>query len=133
MIVIIGSRKFSREIKNLCNYLNKNGLKCECPPFFDFESSEEIINEWACNGLVYDHLFKINRAQLGILYNPEGYIGINTAMEVGYLVQRNITLISLFNSKEYCINLFVNEVINSDEEQVILEKVNEYFKYYENR
>ena len=123
MIVIIGSRKFSQEIKNLSDYINKNGISCECPPFFEFESNDNLISKWACNGLVYDHLFKINQAQLCLLYNPNGYVGINTAMEVGYIIQQNKKLVSIFDSAEYCINLFVNEVINSDEEHVIFEKL----------
>lgn len=133
MIVIIGSRKFSQEIKSLSNFLNNNGFRCECPPFFDFESNEDTIGEWACNGLVYDHLFKINRADLCILYNPNGYVGINTALEVGYIIQRNKTLISLFVSNEYCIDLFVQDVVNSSEEELILQKVNYYLDRYERR
>lgn len=126
MIVIIGSRRFSQEIKNLCNYINKNGIKCECPPFFDFESNDNLISKWACNGLVYDHLFKINQAELCLLYNPKGYVGINTAMEVGYIIQQNKKFISLFDSNEYCINLFVNDVINSNEKQIIFEKLTNF-------
>ncbi len=126
MIIIIGSRKFSREIKNLCKYINNKGIPCECPPFYDFDSRDGFLSEWAGKGLVYDHLFKINRARLCILYNPNGYIGINTAMEVGYIIQQNKKIISLFDSNEYCINLFIFEVINSEKEQVIFNTLKKY-------
>ncbi len=126
MIIIIGSRRFSNEIKELNKYLNLKGYNCNCPPYHNFETINDKVNQWACNGLVYDHLFKINQARLCILYNPNGYVGINTALEIGYIIRSNKSLISLFSSEEYCINLFVQGVVNSSSHENILEMIKKH-------
>jgi len=113
MIVIVGSRRFDKEIKEVTNFLVKNGVNIISAPYPDIEYDNSLISQWADKGLVYDHLFKLEGATSCLIYNPDGYVGVNTIFELGYFVKMNKPIYACFLTKETCIDTFINDVYNT--------------------
>lgn len=123
MIVIVGSRKFSNEILELTLFLQKKGIDIVSAPYPDIEYNSTLISKWADKGLVYDHLYKLQKATSCFIYNPNGYVGVNTVFEIGYFLQSNKPIYACYETNETCIDMFVSEFINSNDKNKIFKKL----------
>lgn len=94
-------RKFWDEICKYALEFEKLGVKIISPEISEVEdSNKEFIylkNDKAktIEGIEKKHLFCIARSDFLFVVNPKGYIGISTALEIGYALSRGILVYTL--------------------------------------
>ena len=100
--VISGSfRKFYREIRTLITTFEAQDIAVLSPPDSDIIDlgAEFVIFETDTSQDVHtlecQHLAAIARANFVYLYNPNGYVGTNSALELGYAVASGTPVIAL--------------------------------------
>jgi hypothetical protein len=54
----------------------------------------------------------IDESSFVYLYNPEGYVGVSTAFELGYAVSKNIPVYSYMNPSDPMVMEFINKVMH---------------------
>jgi len=120
MIVIVGSRKFHKEIKELVKFLREHKIDIEAAPYPEITYDDSLISQWADKGLVYDHLHKLDRADFCFIYNPNGYVGVNSIFEIGYFINKKKPIFACYKTKETCIDLFIEQIFDTlDKEQIL--------------
>jgi len=93
-ILISGSMRFKEEMIILANKLRKEGYKKVIEPLSkEYKQGSEIIDK-ACNHIIYEKL--IEDADLLLVYNKNGYVGISSAMEIQKALDCNVPVRFLF-------------------------------------
>lgn len=72
--------------------------------------------------MVYEHFDRIRKADVCFIFNKDGYIGINTTLELGFAHGRNMIIYALEPEKpveqggEICRDILFTEIVESPEE-----------------
>lgn len=97
-IVISGSMRFKHEMIVLSNKLKIAGYKKIIEPSSkEFNESEGVIGK-AVNHKIFGRLIK--SADLLLIYNKNGYVGLSTAMEIQMAIDCNVPVRFLFEPEE---------------------------------
>ncbi len=93
-IIISGSMRFKQEMTSLSNKLKNDGYKKVVEPSEDeYNKSVEEI-EKAKNHMIFESL--IECADLLLVYDKNGYVGLSTAMEIQKALDCNVPVRFLF-------------------------------------
>ncbi len=99
-VVICGSRRFKKEIREFAAQLKQSGVLVFEPILF-VEFSEEDKNhsqemKYLCRcGVTLHHFAQIRKADVCFIYNKGGYIGVSTTLEMGFTVACNMPIYAL--------------------------------------
>lgn len=103
-VVLCGSRRFKKEIRQIENYLKSKGVVVYSPHLHEgkdeWNNLSQGYKELVSAGLTYDHFQKIKMADVVYVFNKNGYIGVSTTMEIGYAAALGKTIYAKENDGE---------------------------------
>lgn len=103
-VVICGSRRFKKEIRELATQLRKAGIAVYEPLLKEFNFQELDIDEEAkriaIGGVTLEHFQKIRKADVIFVYNKGSYMGISTTLEIGAAAILGKPIYALEDDKE---------------------------------
>ncbi len=116
-ILISGSMKFKAEMLDLSNQLKDFGIENIIEPSNSIYFQEINLIEKAKNHEIFGNLIKT--ADLLIIYNKDGYVGLSTAMEIQKAIDSNVPVVFLFEPeaiefKALCLHLDFNVRIENN-------------------
>lgn len=137
-IVICGSQRYKDEIGQLVTALKELGAPIVFEPNFEDQSSDFVKQEEkdrlrskkyrdTVPAMVHAHFERIRKADMCYIYNEDGYLGINTTLELGYAHGKGMIIYSLEPEQPYteggeiCRDILFSEILKTPEE--IVEKL----------
>lgn len=134
-IVICGSQRYKNEIKALANRLCELGAPVVFEP--DFERQRIKLTKMKESArlrsrsyrervpaMVHQHFDRIRKADVCFVYNKNGYLGVNTTLEIGFAHGKNMVIYALEPEKnikfggEICRDILFTEIIDTPEELI---------------
>ncbi|HCC67844.1 TPA: hypothetical protein DEP90_01355 [Patescibacteria group bacterium] len=109
-VVISGSRKFKKEMREFAKKLKEKGVVVYEPNLHsggkEWKALSESYKRFVLLGLTHDHFYKIKKADVVFVYNKGGYIGNSTTLEMGYSVACDKPIYALEeDTEEGCRNI----------------------------
>lgn len=134
-VVICGSQRYKDEIKNFAEKLRKLGVPIVFEPNFERQRKKMLLAKESerlrvksyrdkVPAMVHEHFDRIRKADVCYVYNKEGYLGINTTLELGFAHGKNMVIYALEPEKpvehggEICRDILFTEIIDKPEELV---------------
>ena len=134
-VVICGSQRYKEEIKAFANELRKRGVPIVFEPNFErrpkrFLNAKESVRLESASyrkqipALVHEHFDRIRKADICYVYNKQGYIGVNTTLELGFAHGKNMIIYALEPEKEIkfggeiCRDILFTEIVITPDELV---------------
>lgn len=120
-VVICGSRRFKKEIREFESKLVKAGVVVFSPHLtsFDWSKFPKKASELMALGLTHDHFYKIKMADVVFVYNKDGYSGVSTTLEIGYAVALGKPIYALSDKdEELCRLTLFREIVKTPKELV---------------
>ncbi len=121
-VVICGSRRFKKEIKEFASELKHFGVPVYEPILFDSNEdtsisvSEETKYLRRC-GVTLHHFAQIRKADVCFIYNKGGYIGVSTTLEMGFAAARDKPIYALEeDTADPPRGVLIDEIIPTAEE-----------------
>lgn len=114
-IVICGSRRYKKEIRELTDFLTKNGVVV-FPPILNENTKinelEDDLKRYAFLGLTWHHFEFIRKAEVAFFYNKDGYLGNSSSMELGAAAVLGKPIFALeANDEEQCRKVLFDEIV----------------------
>lgn len=86
-VVICGSRRFEKEIRKFAKDLRRLGV-VTYEPFLnkntEINTLPSDLKKFAFLGLTLHHFSFIKKADIVLIYNKDGYMGVSSTLELGY-------------------------------------------------
>lgn len=134
-VVICGSQRYREEIKNFAKRLRKLGVPVVFEPNFNRQRKTMLAKAEKDRlasksyrdrvpAMVHEHFDRIRKADVCYIYNKDGYLGINTTLELGFAHGKNMVIYALEPEKsvgaggEICRDILFTEIIDMPEELV---------------
>jgi len=134
-VVICGSQRYKEEIQKFAQRLRKLNVPVVFEPNFTKQrkkmlkkkESERLLSESyraRVPAMVHEHFDRIRKADVCYVYNKNGYLGINTTLELGFAHGKNMVIYALETEKpveaggEICRDILFTEIIDKPEELV---------------
>lgn len=134
-VVICGSQRYKDEIKNFAEKLRKLGVPIVFEPNFERQRKKMSLAKESerlkvksyrdkVPAMVHEHFDRIRKADVCYVYNKEGYLGVNTTLELGFAHGKNMVIYALQTEKplehggEICRDILFTEIIDKPEELV---------------
>ena len=132
-VCLVGSQRFKNEMECIAADLRQFGAVLVYEPQFR-EREQQFLNlpererlqdqhyRRIVPGLVFHHLQRIREADIIYVYNPGGYMGVNSTLEIGFAHALNKPIFVFSPEKPYeeggemCREILFNDIINSTEE-----------------
>lgn len=120
-VVICGSRRFKPEERRFAAKLRRLGVTVYDPYFHsgekEWEGLSEAYKKFVALGLTHDHFYKIKMADIVFLYNPDGYAGVSTTLELGYAMALGKPIYAFSDEdKELCRKVLFRGVAKTPKE-----------------
>ncbi len=133
-VVICGSQRYGKEIKEFAEHLRSLGTPLVLVP--DFEHDEDLYMKEEKERMrsaayrdrlpivVQRHLDNIRRADVCYIYNRDGYLGVNSTLELGLAHGKNMPIYAFDPEKpgeeggEICRDILYKEIVKTPEELV---------------
>ena len=93
-VCMCGSFKHYDEMLVLRDALLRSGASCEWPTIEQRRDPKAMTEEEA-KAAILAHLQRMDRADLILIYNKDGYVGNSVVMEIGYAFARRKPLYAL--------------------------------------
>jgi len=137
-VVICGSQRFNDEIEHFAARLRRLGVPEVFTPNFKYLRKEFTLRDEKDRlmsknyrkqipALVLQHFDRIRKADICFVYNKNGYLGVNTTLEIGFAHGRDMIIYSLEPESaveeggELCRDILFTEIVSTPEE--LLEKL----------
>lgn len=135
-VVICGSQRYKDEIRKFVDLLKKLGAPVVFEPNFDRHNDDFIKKEEkerlrskeyreSVPAMVHAHFEKIRKADVCYIYNKDGYLGVNTTLELGYAHGKGMIIYAFETEKAYetggeiCRGILFTEIITTPEELIL--------------
>src|SRR3989338_898938 len=132
-VVICGSQRYREEIRGFASRLRKLGVPIVFEPNFERQRKAMLVKKEKerlasksyrdrVPALVHEHFDRIRKADVCYIYNKEGYLGVNTTLELGFAHGKNMIIYAFEPEKppnfggEICRDILFTEIINTPEE-----------------
>lgn len=132
-IVICGSQRYKTEIAEFSQKLRKLGVPIVFEPNFERQRKKMLAAKESVRlqvksyrdrvpAMVHEHFDRIRKADVCYIYNKDGYLGINTTLELGFAHGKNMVIYALEPEKpveaggEICRDILFTEIIDKPEE-----------------
>ncbi len=134
-IVLCGSQRYKNEIKDFAGKLRKFGAPVVFEPNFERQRKEMLTMEEKHRlkskayrirvpAMVHEHFDRIRKADVCYVYNKNGYLGVNTTLELGFAHGKNMIIYALEpelpieEGGEICRDILFTEIIKTPEELI---------------
>lgn len=134
-VVLCGSQRYKNEIKEWAKKLRKLGAPVVFEPNFERQrtkmtkapESVRLLSKSYRDrvpAMVHAHFDRVRKADVCFIYNKDGYIGVNTMLELGFAHGKNMVIYALEPEKalkhggEICRDILYTEIIDSPEELI---------------
>jgi len=133
-VVICGSQRYKEEIRQLVDKLKSLGAPVVFEPNFEGyddlalkEESERLKDKSyreQVPSMVHAHFERIRKAEICYIYNKNGYLGVNTTLELGYAHGKGMIIYALEletaleEGGEICRDILFTEIVTTPEELV---------------
>lgn len=134
-VVICGSQRYKEEIKTFAVKLRQLGVPIVFEPNFERQRKKMLTQEEKVRlksksyrdrvpAMVHEHFDRIRKADICYVYNKEGYLGVNTTLELGFAHGKNMIIYALEPEKqvefggEICRDILFTEIVVTPEELV---------------
>lgn len=127
IITACGSGKNKALIHAICEKLEEKGYIVLAPPLHNIgKYSDEMDGEgelllW--KGATFAHLNRIKTADVCIMVNPKGYLGVGSSLELGYAASLGKLVISLQHDEELARESLFDITLESEDADEVVEKV----------
>lgn len=133
-VVICGSMRYGSDINQFAARLRKLGVPVVLTPNFRYLRKDFVVKEEKerfnsskhykkrVPEMVLQHFDRIRKADVCFVFNKEGYLGVNTTLEVGFAHGRDMLIYALEpeipveEGGEICRDLIFTEIISTPEE-----------------
>lgn len=134
IITACGSGKNKELIHTICKKLKEKGHIVLTPPLHDigkYKNSVDMDLEgeillW--KGATFAHLNRIKTADVCIMVNPKGYLGVGSTLELGYAVGQGKLIISLQHDEELARESLFDIVLECEDAEKVVEKIDTLLK-----
>ena len=135
-VVICGSQRYMKEINEFAERLRFLGVPHVLVPDFEFEYSESLYTKEEKERMqsvayrkrlplvVQKHMDNIRRADVCYIYNKDGYLGVNTTLELGLAHGKNMAIYAFEPEKpgeeggEICRHILYSDIVKAPEDLV---------------
>ena len=134
-VVICGSQRYKEKIKAFANQLRKLGVPVVFEPNFERQRKKMLTKQEKDRlksksyrdrvpAMVHEHFDRIRKADVAYFYNKEGYLGVNSTLELGFAHGKNMVIYALEPERavheggEICRDILFTEIIETPEELV---------------
>ncbi|MDO8561111.1 MAG: hypothetical protein Q7R91_02765 [bacterium] len=134
-VVICGSQRYREEIRGFAIKLRKLGVPVVFEPNFERQRKAMLTKTEKDRlasksyrdrvpAMVHEHFDHIRKADVCYIYNKQGYLGINTTLELGFAHGKNMVIYALEMEKpvgqggEICRDILFTEIIEKPEDLV---------------
>jgi len=134
-VVICGSQRYKDEIKRFSQDLRDLGAPIVFEPEFTRHRKKMIMKKERerlkskayrdkVPGLVHEHFDRIRKADICYIYNKDGYLGVNTTLELGFAHGKNMIIYALEPESpieqggEVCRDILFTEVVETPQELI---------------
>lgn len=132
-VVICGSQRYKDEIKAFSQKIRDLGAPVVFEPDFERQRTKMTRMKESMRlrsrsyrlrvpAMVHAHFDRVRKADICFIYNKDGYIGVNTMLELGFAHGKNMVIYALEPEKdikyggEICRDILYTEIIDSPEE-----------------
>lgn len=116
-VVICGSRRFKKEIREFAAQLKKAGVLVYEPILNDNPNINKLpqhFKRFAFLGLTHHQFSFIRKADVVYFYNKNGYLGNSSTLELGFAEALSKPIYTLEEDKEEpCRNVLFDEIIKT--------------------
>ncbi|MCI5739931.1 MAG: nucleoside 2-deoxyribosyltransferase [Lachnospiraceae bacterium] len=132
IITACGSGKNKELIHLVCKKLEEKGHIVLTPPLHNigkYTVNMDLEGEtllW--KGATFAHLNRIKTANVCIMVNPKGYLGVGSTLELGYAVSLGKLVIALQHDDELARESLFDIVLETEDVEEIAEKVDTLLK-----
>jgi nucleoside 2-deoxyribosyltransferase len=122
-VVICGSRRFKKEIREFESKLTKAGIVVFLPHLHEGKDEWDKLSpqykKFIALGLTHDHFYKIKMADVVFVYNKDGYAGVSTTLEIGYAIALGKPIYALSDKdEELCRLTLFREAVKTPKELI---------------
>lgn len=134
-VVICCSQRHKDKLSEFVSDLKKLGASVVFEPNFDNRDSDFIAKEEKerlqtkeyreqVPAMVHAHFEKIRKADVCFVFNKDGYLGVNTTLEVGYAHGKGMIIYALEPERsferggEICRDILFSEIIKTPEDLI---------------
>ena len=134
-VVICGSQRYREEIRAFATRLRKLGVPVVFEPNFERQRKAMLVKKEKDRlasksyrdrvpALVHEHFDRIRKADVCYIYNKQGYLGVNTTLELGFAHGKNMVIYALEPEKpigeggEICRDILFTEIIDNPDELI---------------
>lgn len=117
-IVISGSVRFCKDMRSWINVFEKEGFKVYYPIDMkdDWLKTSGVVREKFVEGVTRSYFEYIKKADAMLLFNPDGYAGVSTTLELGYAISLAKPVFSLERDPELARQVLIEKIIHTPEE-----------------
>lgn len=130
VITVCGSGKFKSFIHGFCDGLEENGYIVLRPPLHNISKydidEEGTLLLW--KGATHAHLNRIKTADVCIMLNPNGYLGVGSTLELGYAASLGKLIISLEEDSEKAREVLFDIILHASDLKIAIQRVTEILK-----
>ncbi|MBI2640069.1 MAG: hypothetical protein HYW90_04255 [Candidatus Sungbacteria bacterium] len=134
-VVICGSQRYKEEIQSFAKKLRRLGVPIVFEPNFERQRKAMLAKKEKDRlasksyrdrvpAMVHEHFDRIRKADVCYIYNKNGYLGVNTTLELGFAHGKNMVIYALEPERsveqggEICRDILFTEIIDKPEELV---------------
>ncbi len=134
-VVICGSQRYKEGIESFAEKLRKLGCPIVFEPNFVRQRKKMLHKEESQRlrvksyrdrvpAMVHEHFDRIRKADVCYVYNKDGYLGVNTTLELGFAHGKNMVIYALEPERsieaggEICRDILFTEIIETPEELI---------------
>lgn len=132
IITACGSGKYKATIHGICDGLKNAGFIVLPPPLHNIGKYEDNVDDEGClllwKGATYAHLNRIKTADVCIMVNPNGYLGVGSSLELGYALSLGKLIIALQHDAELARESLFDIVLESEKIDEVVSKITELLK-----
>ena len=132
-VVICASQRYKEEVRAFSNTLRKLGVPIVFEPNFERQRKKMLSKNEKDRlksksyrdrvpAMVHEHFDRIRKADICYVYNKEGYVGVNTTLEIGFAHGKNMIIYALEPEREVkfggeiCRDILFTEIVTTPED-----------------
>ena len=126
IVTVCGSGKNKVLIHEICSLLKNKGFIVLTPPLHNLSKYGSMDEEGSLllwKGATFAHLNRIKTADVCIMINPKGYLGVGSTLELGYAASLGKLIISLQHDSELARESLFDIVLETENAEQVAERV----------
>lgn len=129
-VVICGSQRYKEEIQEFSKELHRLGCPIVFEPNFVRQRKKMLAKKESARlqvksyrdrvpAMVHEHFDRIRKADVCYVYNKNGYLGVNTTLELGFAHGKNMVIYALEPERpvedggEICRDILFTEIVTT--------------------